>query len=141
MIHLSSSVQGQLADEAVGCPEPAAVVVPGAGRRVQVQVSVHTADTALAPPGAADIIPRILDIIYNYVHTIRPEVVGLAGCPGGKVHLGAVGPEPAALLLVGRRVVPVAAQPEHAATGAVVSLSNYYLLDTIDTTFPGCCSG
>ena len=70
IIRLSSSVQGQLADEAVGCPEPAAVVVPGAVRRVQVQVRVHTADTALAPPGAADIIPRILDIIYNYVHTI-----------------------------------------------------------------------
>ena len=70
IIRLSSSVQGQLADEAVGGPEPAAVVVPGAVRRVQVQVRVHAADTTLAPPGAADIIPCILDIIYNSIHTI-----------------------------------------------------------------------
>ena len=52
IIRVSSSVQGQLADEAVGGPEPAAVVVPGAVRRVQVQVRVHAADTTLAPPGA-----------------------------------------------------------------------------------------
>ena len=121
----SYSVQGQLADEAVGGPEPAAVVVPGAGRRVQVQVRVHTADTALAPPDTIN--TYSIDIIYNYIHTIRPEVVGLAGCPGGEVHLGSVGPEPAALLLVGSGVVPVAAQPEHAATGRGVII---YLLST-----------